>query len=702
MNDQIAFSLSKQSRPFFFLILFSFLSLSSLQAANMTYTVTSVADSGPGTLRQAIINSNANTPTTANMINFNLSGTGPFTIQPLTPLDPITKPVVINGYTQPGSSPNNAAEGTNAVLKIELNGSNYTVGIGPAYNLFGDPSTGSSLYGTGNGLTFMLGSGGSSVKGLVINEWVSAGIFILGDDIAPGNYTIAGNFIGTDVTGTRQRANGSGIFSVLSSFNTIGTTQFSGLPLPPAPADTNLIAGSFFGFTGGCIVLFGDFQDVVQNNLIGTDATGTAVLGNSTAGIYLGNAGSNHLIGGSGARNGNLISGHEVMGLEIYGLANSEISYNFIGTDVTGTTALGNKNAGIYLTGNSTFNGIINNLISGNGTGIIVGGNDFGSTNFNSIFGNQIGTDITGTLPLGNLKDGIWLFDSGNTIGNPSSGNLISANGRNGVLITSSAQENLVINNFIGTDVTGITALGNGKNGIQLGTPGGANGAIFNAIGASGQGNIISGNRENGIEIECFSFDNLIQGNLIGIGASGSPLPNERSGILIETSYQNLIGGATPDLGNVIAFNNRYGILVGLNFHDTATQDNVILSNSIFANKKLGIELTEIKNQPLPHAPEITSAHVKNGLMKIKGSLQGAPRTSYNIQFFATPSAKPGQGEVLLGQILVTTNAEGSVSFDATMGSVTGKTYITATSTRLGGALNPIVTSEFSSPKKLN
>src|SRR5437879_13907421 len=90
-----------------------------------TFTVTSTADSGVGTLRNAI--TLANTTPGADTIAFNISGAGVHTITPLTPLPNITEAVTIDGYTQPGSSVNTLASGDNAVLKIELNGDRKSV-----------------------------------------------------------------------------------------------------------------------------------------------------------------------------------------------------------------------------------------------------------------------------------------------------------------------------------------------------------------------------------------------------------------------------------------------------------------------------------------------------------------------------------------------------------------------------------------------
>ena len=148
-------------------LLVSFLA-GSLQAA--IFTVTTTADNGnnatptAGSLRAAIKSSNAAGPG-PNTINFNIGGSGPFTIQPPVDLPEISIPVTINGYSQSGASVNSLAQGNNAKLKIIINGNNYSVGDG---------------FVTGNGLHFVAGSSNSVVMGLVINQWLANGILIDG------------------------------------------------------------------------------------------------------------------------------------------------------------------------------------------------------------------------------------------------------------------------------------------------------------------------------------------------------------------------------------------------------------------------------------------------------------------------------------------------------------------------------------------
>ena len=90
--------------------------LASAPALANTYTVTSAADSGAGSLRDAITNANGNPG--ADTINFNIVGSGVHTITPATKLPNITDAVTINGYSQPGASANTNApnQGSNAVI----------------------------------------------------------------------------------------------------------------------------------------------------------------------------------------------------------------------------------------------------------------------------------------------------------------------------------------------------------------------------------------------------------------------------------------------------------------------------------------------------------------------------------------------------------------------------------------------------------
>src|SRR5262245_13861297 len=93
----------------------TFVLAAAAQTSAVTYTVTTTADSGAGSLRKAIDDANANPG--ADSIHFNIVGSGVHTIAPATPLPAITGQVTIDGYTQPGASANTngPSQGTNAV-----------------------------------------------------------------------------------------------------------------------------------------------------------------------------------------------------------------------------------------------------------------------------------------------------------------------------------------------------------------------------------------------------------------------------------------------------------------------------------------------------------------------------------------------------------------------------------------------------------
>ena len=428
-------------------------------AAN--FTVTKTSDTYPtgksGELRWAIQQVNKSSGTS--QILFKIPGTGPFTIKPVKDLDSITRPVTINGYSQPGATANTLATGNNAHLLIVLSGNNY--------------KTGNAYQGSGNGLFFSQGSDGSIVKGLVISTWINTGIMIYNAN----NIRILGNFIGTNPTGSAQLANQAGIFIESGSNTTIGSSH---------SADRNIIAGSFFFFNeSSCIVADNSQGTVIKGNYIGTNAAGTAKLGNSLSGITC-SASNNTTIGGTTLAERNVISGHVIVGITIESSSNAQIMRNYIGTNVSGTKALGNSNEGIAISGsgiaNSAINNrIINNIISGNNIGIKLGSLSSTGANKNTIQNNLIGTDYTGKIGLPN-NYGIVINDNGNTIGGNTSSNhnIISANKIGGILVYGGAQNNVIQYNYIGLNAA-TKPLTNGY-GIQLGLPGGKGAAANNAI----------------------------------------------------------------------------------------------------------------------------------------------------------------------------------------------------------------------------
>src|SRR5436309_1781274 len=249
-----------------------------------TFTVTNTNDSGAGSLRQTILDANANAGT--DTISFNItSGSGVRTINLLSALPDITGPVTIDGTTQPGfaGSP-----------LIELNGTGAS-GLAALY----------------------ITAGNSRVKGLVINRFPGGGIYL----VNAGGNVIEGNYIGTNALGTAISSNVSlGIWMSNSPNNTIGGTT---------AASRNIISGNGTGvFEGVRIESSASTGNQVLGNYIGTDVTGAVALGNTGSGIFI-NGANNNTVGGTSAGAQNVIAGNQGSGIDI-NASNNTVQGNYI------------------------------------------------------------------------------------------------------------------------------------------------------------------------------------------------------------------------------------------------------------------------------------------------------------------------------------------------------------------------------------
>ncbi len=324
---------------------------SPLSAA--TLTVTNSNDSGAGSLRQAILDANATAG--FDTIAFNIPGGGVHTITPATTLPQFSDAVMVDGYSQPGTSVNTLPFGTNAVLLIELDGS--TAG-----------ATGLNFTGSQ--------TNGSTVQGLVVNRF-STGIVVRG---GASNCVLRGNFAGTDPTGTLARPNSAGL-QIEDPGNTVGGT---------APADRNLISGNSSGIFGGALTVLAGVT--VQGNLVGTDATGTKAVPN---GVGIGVFANGSTIGGTDPGAGNVISGNSLHGLWIQGA--TLVYGNRIGTTADGTGPLANAIDGINI--HESNNSSIGGLLPGQPNEIAYNGN-FG-VNVGGINNRVRGNSIHDNGPLG-------------------------------------------------------------------------------------------------------------------------------------------------------------------------------------------------------------------------------------------------------------------------------------------------------------
>jgi CSLREA domain-containing protein len=493
-----------------------------------------------------------------------------------------------------------------------------------------------------------------------------------------------------------------------------------------------LAINRFSGIPRAAIRLTGNGDPQAGHNTlecdnVGTDASGTVARGNNL-GVNVESA--DNTIGGTNPAQRNIISGGRDAGVRIedngFGVETKQatrnvVEGNYIGTDVTGTVAMGNGFEGVFVNGPpaNTVGGSApgaGNVISGNAQSVAVAVGGFPDSGHDVIQGNLIGTTPDGVTPLGN-EAGISSNAPNNTIGGSTAAerNVVAASEQFGVALFNARSAGTVVQgNYIGTDSTGTQALPNLLGGVWLGE------AENTTVGgtAPGEGNVISGNGQLGVLV--FGGEaagNSIQGNLIGTKSDGvSPLGNALGGVRLRERFphNNTIGGSASGAGNTIAFNGGSGIQADAGgFFTEAGCCNAIEANSIYANAGLGIDLggTGVTpNDPgdadtgpneLQNFPELTSATSSGGGTTVQGMLNSTAKTTFRIEFFSSPSCDPsgfGEGKNFLGSQSVTTDAGGNATFTATVptGTSPGES-VTATATDPAGN-----TSEFSSCRGAN
>ena len=449
-------------------------------------------------------------------------------------------------------------------------------------NLIGVGADGSTALGnSAKGVRIDRDASGNNIDGNVISANLTGGVIIAG--VGTTNNTLAGNNIGTDTTGLLDRGNlSNGVLIDDAPGNNIGV-----------PGDGNLISGN--AARGVYIIGAAASGNMVQGNLIGLDVTGNTALPNDNHGVFVSGA-PNNTLGGTTAGAGNVISGNGaalsgISGVFITGSSASgnKIEGNLIGTNAAGTSAVPNGEYGVVIRSpNNTVGGTVagaGNVVSGNlldGVAILLP-----DATGNVVAGNLIGTDITGTVDVGNSRSGVLIWKaSDNTVGGLTAAerNIVSGNDLYGVRITTSLGSNVVQGNYIGTDITGTVALPNSDSGVQLANVQGA------TIGGSapGAGNLISGNVSHGIVlVGAGTLSNGVRGNVIGFDSTGTTaLGNGTMGVWIGSgAHDNTIGGVMSGEGNVIAHNTVHGVAT------VGGTGNAIERNSIFSNGGLGINL---------------------------------------------------------------------------------------------------------------
>jgi parallel beta-helix repeat protein len=564
-----------------------------------TFPVTSLNDSGAGSLRAAITaaNGDSGSPT---VINFTVNGT----ITLSSALPALTHSTKIDATSTPGGPP---------VVEINCNHS--------------------------AGLTFAPGSDGSQLLGVAVTNANGNGV-----TLESGNITLNNNYIGLDLTGNAAGNAGDGLFiASTSSNNSIG--------LNPTLA-TGVVGNVISGNGGNGISFHGSSGNTLVCNRIGTDPTGTTAIANVGNGLWLTAGASGNQIGGiaftdpaTGAANdptgnkgttapvfvvppqGNLISGNNANGVLIdTGSHNNTLNGNFVGTSANGDAAIGNALDGVAVV-NSDNNSLVGcqsfnlpfvyyNVLSGNGgnglsitnsNNTVVQGNFLGTAANNStvlannldgilVAGTSANTTIGGVIPLGNVsagngQNGIEVRDTAsnlisfNTFGglfafggaapNGNDGmlitstggsidvqtNVFSGNAKNGIEIGGNASGVTVEPNIVGLDTEGTALLANGGDGLLIDGTAHNNtvgGSVFSVIPQ----NTFSGNLGYGIELGAQSFNNVVIASDVGTSSTGkTAMPNQKGGIIVDgTSHADTIGGLQPGSGNLISGNIGNGV----------------------------------------------------------------------------------------------------------------------------------------------
>ena len=472
-------------------------------------------------------------------------------------------------------------------------------------------------------------------------------------------------------------------------------------------ADGSTIRGLLirdFGADAIHVQLGSDNHTIVGNYLGSFNADGSnAGAGERNLSEGIESYGANLVVGGTTAADRNVISGN-ASAYNIYlatGANGTTIQGNYIGTDAAGTSA--------FTTTNSSY-GI---MVESPATNITIGGTANGAGNVISGFtsrgvwvttsgtttlqGNKVGTDVTGTLDLGNTQYGVYIDDTGSVIIGgtaTNAGNLISGNNGGGIYANNTGSVT-VQGNIIGLDASGTSALGNTGPGIYLSS------SAVSTIGGNTAAarNIISGNSTYGIEVRSSpSGGHVIKGNYIGVGSNGSTLlGNGGAGIYIAASDVK-VGGKSAGDANIIAGNGGGGIVVA------SGNGNLFYQNSIHSNTGLGIDLgndgvtandygdADAGANYQTNFPVITSVVTNGANTTITGSIEWyAQSQPIYIEFFSNATADAsghGEGRTYLGFVQVTTDATtGDASFSVTLTGVSVGDWITAVANVEGGFL---------------
>jgi parallel beta-helix repeat protein len=583
-----------------------------------TIRVTTLTDSGYGSLRWAIRHANDTRPGLCAQIDFSVGGV----IHLLSALPAVTACVLINAQSLPtwqaGDPPPVAVDchghpglvfgpgsaGSDLIsLAVYHAGGNGITVLAPHIRLNDDyiglRLDGSAAGNRGDGIYVASRSSHDRIgidpsgdpAGNVISANGRNGIELAG---ASSN-TVAANRIGTNVAGTApagNRLNGI-LIAGRAVDNEIGGTKFSDpvtgmknnptgskgttTPVFVVPPLGNQISGNG---ANGVQLSSGAARNKLNGNFIGTSASGNGAIGNHQNGVWLYHAPGNSLTGCKVVNNPfvyyNVISGNKASGLRVTDSDNVVVQGNFFGAGANNTTLVGNRRDGILIDGssrNTQVGGVIplGNVAAGNGAnGIEVTGRARGFVTFNT-FGGLLA--FKGAAPNGN--DGLLITSTGGH--NLVRTNVFSGNRRNGIQLAGNASGVTVDPDIAGLTTSGKAALPNGGDGLLI--DGSAHG---NVIGGSRVSvipqNTFSGNKGYGVAITGRAHGNKVFSSFIGTAILGvTAIGNHRGGVLLGGSaYANEIGDGRKFPANLISGNIGIGVTLGF-----GTEANLVTRNYI-------------------------------------------------------------------------------------------------------------------------
>ncbi len=601
-------------------------------AGGATFTVTNVSDSGPGSLRQAILFANS-TPAT-DTIAFNLPGSGVHTIAPLTALPTITSPVTIDGGPE----------------RIEISGASAPVGT--------------------DGLRIT--AGGSTIRSLTINRF-RAEVFGGGGNAIifqnGGGNSVLACFIGTSPGGTSAVGNGAIGISIEESANNVIGTQSD----PPAPGSSqgNVLAAGYIGvFVSGA----GSTGNIVRGNTIG----GAGAFGNGSDGVIVtggigntvsantitGNGGNGVLV--SGGASGTLVRGNTIRDSGGDGIQVSRAFHNTIDRN----RVFGSERNGILI-----FDHADENVVTGN----FVGTDESGAEG--------LGNGFNGIL----VSDG-----DRNRVGGTAAAdaNVVCGNLFNGIRVRSESAGNVVRGNFVGLLPGGGPAPGNVDDGIELNDAavdniiGGKDPGAGNVVSGNGANGVRLA--------DATTTGNFVQGNRIGTDPAGNAaVPNAGHGVFVEDgAHDNRIGGASPGAGNAIAFNGGAGVFVEDGAQNAILRNSIRGNGALGIDLAPGgvtpNDPGDADGSPnrLQNFPQLSSGSTAGSTTSVSGTLSSAPSATFRIEFFASvlcDLSGNGEARFFLGSADVTTDAGGNVPIGAELGVAARGPFLTATATDAAG-----------------